>query len=431
MENFLLRKFLYIFLIFSITLLIKCDENDDYCNKFTDCYKCSLCNDETKTSCKCFWSNKGCKYNGGKDYLEDEKWYSKIIVCQTFDKLNGIENIYCPKSLSKKTESSLDEENSIQYTIQPDSNGFYGKDMLICNFEFEQATHKDIIVTVEFASQIYTYPKVYIESIDISNIKTKTTIDSDKDIEFEKNSKITIKVLLKQKYSKSPLTIKLSIKNSNKFLIILTIIIVLSLLILSFLIILAYYHYKDKKNKKKRKVSAENSQHYLPNIYAIIRYQNNIPFNKKGKNINLKIINKQKLDKLFNSKMQKHFYKSEYNQYGGGCSICLNKFNEKSEVSITSCKHVFHYKCIHNWLYKNIKSPRCPNCNNELLNDTNNSLKKIENGRNIITIIRRYRGQNSNNRLNQHSFNRRSVTIDVYTHELNENSSQRQQIQKG
>ena len=76
--------------------------------------------------------------------------------------------------------------------------------------------------------------------------------------------------------------------------------------------------------------------------------------------------------------MKKHIYQKEYNQYGGGCSICLNKFDEKSEVSITSCNHVFHYKCIHNWLYKNIKNPRCPNCNNKILKDENYLDEKIE-----------------------------------------------------
>jgi hypothetical protein len=54
---------------------------------------------------------------------------------------------------------------------------------------------------------------------------------------------------------------------------------------------------------------------------------------------------------------------------GGGCSICLAEFKKKSKVSITPCKHVFHYKCIHDWLYKNIRNPKCPNCNNEILNE--------------------------------------------------------------
>ena len=76
--------------------------------------------------------------------------------------------------------------------------------------------------------------------------------------------------------------------------------------------------------------------------------------------------------------MAQHLYKKEYNEFGGGCSICLAEFKKKSKVSITSCKHVFHYNCIHDWLYKNIRNPKCPNCNHEILNDEEeNNNKKI------------------------------------------------------
>ena len=148
--------------------------------------------------------------------------------------------------------------------------------------------------------------------------------------------------------------------------------------------------------------------------------------NNTKENHNSNKFNRQKLNKLFNTQMKKHIYKKEYNQYGGGCSICLNKFDENSEVPITSCKHVFHYKCIHSWLYKNIKNPRCPNCNNDILKDENNSDEKNET--NIIRVLRRYKGHDSNNRLNQHDSNRRSITLDINHQSLSENSSQRKQI---
>ena len=170
------------------------------------------------------------------------------MVCQTFDKLNNVENIYCPNSLSRKTDSSLNKDNSIEYSIQPDSNGFYGKNMVICNFEFEQLSHKDILVTVEFSSKIFISPKVYIESTDSSNIKTKTTIDKNKDIKFDKNSKIIIKVLLRQEYTVSPIKIKLSVISSNLLLSI-----VLTIIILSALVFIIYIISNIIKKKKKEK----------------------------------------------------------------------------------------------------------------------------------------------------------------------------------
>ena len=107
MEIFLLRKIVFILFIFLFTLLIKCEAND-YCNNFSDCNTCTLCNDENKINCKCEWTNKGCIYNKNKKSVENEKWYSKIKICQNFDKSNDLENIYCPKSLLKKTEDNLD-----------------------------------------------------------------------------------------------------------------------------------------------------------------------------------------------------------------------------------------------------------------------------------------------------------------------------------
>ena len=89
-ENISLRKF--VFILFILILTIKCDE-DDHCNKFTDCYKCNLCNDENNISCKCSWTNKGCIYNENKITEENEKWYSKIIVCQNIDRQNNVENV--------------------------------------------------------------------------------------------------------------------------------------------------------------------------------------------------------------------------------------------------------------------------------------------------------------------------------------------------
>ena len=423
MEIFLLRKLILILFIYSSTLPIKCESND-YCNNFTDCNKCTLCNDENKINCKCEWTNKGCIYNKNKKSVENEKWYSKIKICQNFDKSNDIENIYCPKSLSKKTEDNLDEDNRIQYTIKSDSNGNYGKEMTICNFEFEQDSHKDIILTVDYASLIFLKPEVYIESIDSSGIKTITIIDKYREIKFKKNSKVIIKVLLRQEYKISPITIKINLL-INFYKLILSIIYLIIFIIILILIISIIFCYLQRREKKK-KMHSEN----IPNsIIPIIRQNNNIFTNNRKENMNLKKLNKQKLNNLFKNKMNKRLYKNEYNQYGMLCTICLNKFDEKSEISITSCKHIFHHDCIHNWFYKNIKNPKCPNCKHEVLKDENNLGEKKET--NIITIGRRNTINNFNNNSNQlGDGNRRAITLNINHRILNGDSSKRYQIQE-
>ena len=82
------------------------------------------------------------------------------------------------------------------------------------------------------------------------------------------------------------------------------------------------------------------------------------------------------------------------------CTICIEDFKEnKSKVSITPCKHVFHYQCLSNWLRKNVMNPKCPNCNNNLIQDIKDSdianEKKVVNPERI-NVARRNRGEGDN-----------------------------------
>ena len=70
----------------------------------------------------------------------------------------------------------------------------------------------------------------------------------------------------------------------------------------------------------------------------------------------------------------KKFLKKYGTKDGNICTICIEDFKEnKSKVSITPCKHVFHYQCLSNWLINNVKNPKCPNCNKNLIEDVKDS----------------------------------------------------------
>lgn len=45
--------------------------------------------------------------------------------------------------------------------------------------------------------------------------------------------------------------------------------------------------------------------------------------------------------------------------YGEECSICLEVFDEGSKVNKFKCGHIYHKKCIIEWLSKD---DSCPNC---------------------------------------------------------------------
>ena len=140
--------------------------------------------------------------------------------------------------------------------------------------------------------------------------------------------------------------------------------------------------------------------------------------------VDLEKINKEKLDELFRTKMAEHLYKKQYNEFGGGCSICLAEFKKKSKVSITSCKHVFHYDCIHDWLYKNIRNPKCPNCNNEILNDDDENKNNKEKDNKIIKVKKKAG-------VNQQNTNDRGGAININNNGSNIDASQSQRPQLG
>ena len=64
----------------------------------------------------------------------------------------------------------------------------------------------------------------------------------------------------------------------------------------------------------------------------------------------------KQIDTLFITSLTELQYNSEVSSYGTNCTICLDNFTiGKCKVILTPCKHVFHKKCLSNWLHKNKK----------------------------------------------------------------------------
>ena len=411
MNIFFIRKILFFVFFISYKSLIRCDECDNFDD---DCYKCVLCSDES-ISCSCIWTYSSCEYSNYGTYTGSDEWYSKISICLNLEDmdLSNSGKVYCPKASSSTNEENLDKESSITYTIKPDSNGYYGQNMVVCNFIYEQSTEQDVLIKVEFSSGIKKLPKVYIESTDVTSIKTKVNVDSNRDVTFTKSSKVNIKVLLKDHYNTNPLKIKLELQISKYAKIISVIITILFVgVIIGCAVFCAYRMYKNNEARREARMYLyRQAQENMARIQQENNNYNNYGSNNQEDSANLEQINKEKLDKLFNGKMAQHLYKKEYNEFGGGCSICLAEFKKKSKVSITSCKHVFHYKCIHDWLYKNIKNPKCPNCNHEILNDDDESNATKEKETKIIKVKRKAGQINNNNNVHQNNAAERGIAI--------------------
>jgi hypothetical protein len=78
-------------------------------------------------------------------------------------------------------------------------------------------------------------------------------------------------------------------------------------------------------------------------------------------------MNLKKIDLLFRNEFSPERYSQQKEKYGKSCSICLNNFRYGNQVTKTFCGHLFHYKCIKNWLVTNVMNPKCPNCNSNVL----------------------------------------------------------------
>ena len=245
------KNLLYFFFYFSFNLLIRCDES--ICNNFNECISCMLCDNENILGCPCAWTIDGCIPYGG--YSTYEGWYSKITTCQNLNKSNKLKNEFCPTSSSKKTESDLDKDKSLTFMISSNSQGFYGRNMFVCDFEYEQSTQDDIAVELEFSSDIFITPKVYVESTDVINAKRKETASTNQIFEFTKVEKIIFKVLLKDDYTTSPVKIKLVVTTSQFGVIISIIITILFIgIIIGCIIFCAYRMYKNNEARRQARM---------------------------------------------------------------------------------------------------------------------------------------------------------------------------------
>ena len=401
-------KFLYIIIFYLYNkFYIKCDS----CSQYTDCFNCTMCGDETSKSCNCYWGNLDgnyiCKTKTSSDSIYLSEWYVELNKCDD----DIVQDIYCSGEDTVYTRDDLDSQQSITFQINNDNKKKYGKNMLFCYYNYMDETSNDYILNIEFANSIKNKPKVVCGCKFTDNNEDKIQkIEENKEINCLGSYKIFFFALLKDEYTKSPLSFKITLNNSSnsKYVAIFSIVVTILLLITCIICCITRFY----NNKARRQLRLLMNQRARENMIIIAQENNNM--NNYNDNLeNIEEINREKLNILFSKKMAEHTYKSEYNQYGGGCSICLEEFKKKDRVSMTPCNHVFHHKCIKDWLYKNIKNPKCPNCNKEVLVEEENTIKEKTMGTQVIKVKKR---QNNNNNILYNNLNfagRNSIATNV------------------
>ena len=390
-----------IFIFIFHNLLINCEKE---CSEYKDCFNCTICGNEYSDFCNCYWkSNGGVNLCVEDDYRPLDKWYTELSQCSN----NHLQEIYCSGENNIYTKDDLNKEDySITFQILSDDEGKYGKNNLFCYFNYIDENLNDYQLNIEFSNSIENKPRVAYGCTFNENGQEKIQqIDEDKTITCSRSNSIFFMALLKDEYPSSPVFFKITLNNTsaNKIVTVFSIALMLLLLIACMICCITRFY----NNKARRQLRLLMNQRAHENMMRIEQENNNADYFNESENIEEN--NRIKLDELFSTKMVEHTYKNEYNKYGGGCSICLEEFKKKSKVSKTPCNHVFHYKCIKDWLYKNAKNPKCPNCNKEVLaNDEVDINEKIDET-NIIKVKKKQQQNNNNNILNNNlNFARRN-----------------------
>ncbi|CDW75793.1 nep1-interacting protein 2-like [Stylonychia lemnae] len=79
----------------------------------------------------------------------------------------------------------------------------------------------------------------------------------------------------------------------------------------------------------------------------------------------------RKLDRVMDLFTVKGKFDKGFAEFGeSNCSICFDDYETNNIIrKISRCGHLFHNVCLENWVAKNIREPRCPLCNLNIMED--------------------------------------------------------------
>ena len=366
------------------------------CNPNEDCSSCEKCWEKNVDLCSCSFQSGFCFNHTNNSYSFNSSFYFRYDNNKCYSNLYSInsENICGKSDISKK----INADN--YYTMLNFNNSDYLKDNnLFCHYSlinYNKKSNEDLL----FDLQIKLNKDNFINIDNNKNLMYIFIQDINSQIKemysFKLNGlqkeNITIKIteyyyvsiyisLLKNNeiFSNEISYLKLGVKKDNtkenalkkyKYAIAVIGIFFMVCFVSCFILFLIKYK-RNRELLRQRALAMAMGLNNLEN-------QNQIDQQEK----------KNKLEKLFKSKLKKKKYLKKYNiNETTACSICLEEFIEnQSLVSITPCMHIFHYECLHNWLFMENSNCQCPYCNYDLLSNkppTQRHLNHTPKGKNI------------------------------------------------
>ena len=345
-----------VFLFESLFINIFCN---NYCSYGESCLNtCNICGKDYDYS-NCNYYNLFCELNTGIKYYQEYE-YKYIEYFTSNRALNDI----CGSSII-----TIDPKDNTQKEIlkinKDNAQNFLVNKKLHCHYEFENDYYKDSDKNLSLIIEYKNDDNNNIQSNFMIIIMLYSGTNSAKIFDLKKDN-IKHQELTELKYYssftlyidvdtnnniKDSITIFLQYEDNKKLSPIVILLIILGGLIFIILVILAISIIKSKlkKNQNKRQGRERN---------------NNPPPNQEEIEKKEKI---KKIQQLFDTELVPTYYSKELDDKDfNGCTICLQKFKDNvSKICILACNHIFHYKCLFDWLINN-KHWKCPICNLDL-----------------------------------------------------------------
>ena len=382
------------------------------CAQFKDCFNCSVGSSSIGKKNDCEWNPNNEASNIGNEKPVFN--YNFFSTCYD-EKSLKIQKEYCGNS-NINFDEKIVEINLVK------KDGKYGNKNLYCEYRYEPTSEeKNVFYKIKgmISSSFSYYMKVdliignkdgNIDKIPLENFEN----------EYDSLKSIKIQVYCERALSSNPFMIKIErneVKKNYKIFISVGIIVLVCIICG---VIVYCFSRKAAENARRRQrlfleLANQRRRQTQTDLNGIPISPFREPSSSSESEISITEINTQKIEKMLKTTLAPIKYYTHLGDKDGNpssvCTICLEDFKDgKSNVSLTPCQHVFHFKCLSNWLMKNVINPKCPNCNHNFLEDMKTDCLKSQGLYDIpeIPIVKRnneYRNINADTRMNYYQHN--------------------------
>lgn len=362
-----MKNLFFLSLIFILIIKNMCDR--DCQALYTDCFNCTTCGEEVSyyEECDCLWKAGDQKCENVPTKISISQVYEAFYSC-TDSNSKSIQNKFCGS-----TTINIDKEYNFE---MPFIDERYGTQSIYCEYILKASDDDDVYYNINYNfNKEYSNDFSAVHLFFIVKYSDTTSIFSDLsnpslNKDFHTVNEIIFKVYLEKGFPTLPFSFIVTRKNDNsKIALYITI---GTILFACIICAISIYCLSKRISEKARLRQQALFQMAMAHQQRAVEVEEEDEYEQEKR---MEEENKLKIEfALKNYLKPKKYLKKNGAKDGNTCTICIEDFKDKkSRISTTPCKHQFHYKCISNWLIKNVKNPKCPNCNYNLIQDVKDS----------------------------------------------------------